>query len=411
MLFSRTAHPSGVRVLTEHMPEVRSASLGFWFGVGSRDETPEVQGSSHFLEHLLFKGTSTRGAQEIAEAFDAVGGEANAFSTKEYTCVYARVLDRDLPMAYEILSDMVRNPAIRDDDVINERRVVLEEIAMHEDTPDDLVHDVLAETLFGDHPLAREVMGTVESVASISGSGLREFHEATYHGKNLVVAVAGNVDHEQVVEWTSEFATDDRLVPARDLITPTPAGRVRVETRQTEQTHIALGGLGLSRNHPDRFAWGILDNILGGGMSSRLFQEVRERRGLAYAIFSYRNSFMEAGSWAVYAGTSPTNVAEVLKLIEDELDKILDEGITEEELERAKGHTRGGVVLALEDSSSRMSRLGKSELVQGEILSVDQIISRVDAVTLQDVERVARELLPNENRVLAVIGPNKEINF
>jgi len=406
MLFDRDVLPNGVRVLSERMPEVRSVTLGFWVGVGSRDEPTEAQGSSHFLEHLLFKGTERRSAQDIAEAFDAVGGEANAFSAKEYTCYYGRVLDEDLPMAAEILTDILTAPAFSDEDVESERSVILEEIAMHEDSPEDLVHDLFAETLFGTHPLAREVMGTTSTVASITPGSLRDFHLDNYHGSNIVVAATGNVAHQQVVDLAgSVFSSSDQPSRSRVPELVEPMSSLRVLHRTTEQAHIVLGGLGYPRQHPARFAWGVLDNLLGGGMSSRLFQEIREKRGLAYAVYSYRSTYGETGAWAVYAGTTPGRAVQVLDLIHGEIDRLLEKGISEEELTRAKGHMRGGVVLGLEDPSSRMTRLGKSELVHGEILSIDNIIERIDAVTLEDVARVAADLLAPEKRILSVIGP------
>jgi predicted Zn-dependent peptidase len=394
------------------MPEIRSVSLGFWVGVGSRDEPAEVAGSSHFLEHLLFKGTQRRDAAGIAEAFDAVGGEANAYSAKEYTCLYARVLDKDLPMTVEILTDMLRAPALRADEVESERKVILEEIAMHDDTPDDLVHDLLAEVVFGGHPLAREVMGTVESVNAISRDGLSDFHDAFYIPTNLVVAAAGSVDHKSLVEMITASFEEGRSTRAPRLpATPVQAGRLAVVNRTTEQAHIAIGGIGYGYRHPDRFAWGVLDTVLGGGMSSRLFQEIRERRGLAYSVYSYRSTYGETGLFGVYAGTAPGNAAEVTKIILAELDGMIEKGVTDQELERAKGHMSGGLVLGLEDPGSRMSRLGKSELVHGEILSVDDLIARVEAVTRDDVLRVAKELLGPQSRALAAIGPFEEKDF
>lgn len=283
---------------------------------------------------------------------------------------------------------------------------------MHEDTPDDLVHDVFAETVFGNHPLAREVMGTVESVNAISADTLREFHDANYHPHNMVVAAAGNVDHADVIGWIeSSFPGDERRCAPRRPALPVASSRVRVVNRSTEQAHIVVGGPAYPRDHPDRFAWGVLDNLLGGAMSSRLFQEVRERRGLAYSVYSYRSVFSETGLYGIYAGTAPGNAVEVLRIIADELDSLVQDGVTEEELERAKGHTRGGLVLSLEDPSSRMSRLGKSELVGGEILSIDELVARVDQVTLEDVARVGRELLRPESRILTVIGPFSEDDF
>lgn len=413
MIFTRTVLPGGIRVVTERMPEVRSVSIGFWVGIGSRDESQEFQGSSHFLEHVLFKGTETRTARDISDSFDAVGGEVNAFSAKEYTCFYGRILDKDLPMASEIIIDMLCNASLRHDDVESERKVILEEISMRDDTPEDLVHELFIETLFGSHPLAREVMGTAESVGSITPETLRDFHGEHYHPANIVVAAAGNLEHDQLVSWIeASFPDQQRHASPREQNLPlAPKSRVKVMTRDTEQAHIIVGGLGYSRHHPDRFAWGVLDDLLGGGSSSRLFQEIREQRGLAYSVYSYRHMFVETGMYAAYAGTAPANAMNVLKLIEEELQRLLDAGITDEEMERAKGRSRGSLVLSLEDPASRMSRLGRSDLVHGEILSIDDLLARLDAVTADDVARVARELLKPEDRVLTVIGPFQTEDF
>lgn len=406
MIFEKTVLPGGVRVLTERMPEVRSVALGFWVGVGSRDEPTDLQGSSHFLEHLLFKGTERRSARDIAVAFDSVGGEANAFSAKEYACFYARVLDKDIEMAIDILSDMLIAPSIRPDDVDSERRVILEELAMLEDTPEDLVHEVFSETVFGDHPLSREVMGTVETVKVISDEDLKAFHAANYLASNVVVAAAGNLDHSEIVDLIgSHFRGKEGTRSGRSVVPAKPAGSLRVINRTTEQAHVVVGGIGYERDHDDRFAWGVLDNLLGGGMSSRLFQEIREKRGLVYSVFSYRNMYADAGAYGAYAGCTPANASTVVELIVEELDRVVKDGIDLEELDRAKGHMRGGVVLGLEEPSSRMSRLGKSELVHGEILSVDELIARVDSVTIEDVARVAEDLFQEDRRVLTVIGP------
>lgn len=406
MFYSRTVLPSGIRVLTERMPEVRSVSIGFWIGLGSRDEPDEIQGASHFLEHVLFKGTETRTARDIAEAFDSVGGDANAEASKEYTVFYSRVLDKDLPMATDILTDILTNAALRPDEVDSERKVVLEEIAAHEDFPEDLVHDLFARTLFGTHPLGREVMGTVETVNAITPEALRDFYRENYRAPKIVVAAAGNVEHDDLVSRIrSAFTGGGQAAPNEDPTDP-PAGKsLYVLHRDTEQAHIVLGGLGYSRRHPDRFAWGVLDDLLGGGSSSRLFQEVREQRGLAYTVYSYRNQYKEIGSYGIYAGVAPGNAQKVLQVIAEVLDRLLDDGITEKELERAKGRFRGGLALGLEDPASRMGRLGRSELIHGEILSVDELIARVDAVTIPDVARVASELLRPEARRLTVIGP------
>jgi predicted Zn-dependent peptidase len=404
--------PSGLTVVTERMPEVRSVALGFWINVGSRDEPAPLQGSSHFLEHLLFKGTTSRSASDIAEAFDAVGGEANAMTEKEYSCLFGRVLDRDLPMAAELLSDMMLNSVIAEQDVEAERNVIIEELAMLEDTPEDLVHDLFAETLFGPHPLGREIMGTTATVRSIDRADLLSFHEVNYRSANICVAAAGNVEHEQVLKWIGDgFGAGEEAPVPRALHPPESRGPVRVLNRSAETAHIVIGGLGYRSRHKLRFAWGVLDNVLGGGMSSRLFQEIRERRGLVYSIFSYRNLYTETGAYATYAGTSPASARQVVDLITDELDGMLEAGVSEKELERAKGHMKGGVVLALEDPSSRMSRLGKSVIVGGELLPLDEILARIDSVTVEEVAAVAGELLDRTNRILTVIGPFDEGAF
>ncbi len=393
------------------MPEVRSVALGYWVGVGSRDEPAPLQGSSHFLEHLLFKGTETRSARDIAEIFDGCGGEANAFSEKEYTCYYGRVLDKDLPMAAEVLSDMIQNSSIAPADIEAERNVILEELAMHEDTPEDLIHDFFAQTLFGEHPLGREIMGTVETVGSIDQDALRSFHSENYNSHNIVVAAAGNVEHDEVVRRVSDNFGESAGRAVRETVDPIPSSRLRVLKRKTEGAHIVIGGLGYPSGHPLRFAWGVLDVLLGGGMSSRLFQEIRETRGLAYSVFSYRNLFMETGTYGIYAGTAPGSAREVVDLIVKQMDLMLESGVTESELDHAKCHMRGAVVLALEDPASRMTRMGKSEVTGGEILSIDEIIARVDAVTIDDVATVAKDLLQPGSRVLTAIGPFREKDF
>jgi predicted Zn-dependent peptidase len=402
----RTALDNGVRVVTERMPEARSASIGFWIGAGTRDERPELAGAAHLLEHLLFKGTPRHSALDIAEAFDAIGGETNAFSTKEYTVVHGRVLAEDLALCCDYLADMVVHPLIRPDDVEAERRVVLEEIALRDDTPDDLVFDVFAEAVYGEHPLARPVLGTSESVASLTPGAVRGFHDAGYNATNIVVAAAGLVDAAEIAGWVSElFPAAGATSPPRPLVEARRARGVRVIDKDSEQVHLVLGGLGYSREHPDRFAWEVLDVLLGGGMSSRLFQEIREQRGMAYSVYSYRDLYQEAGMYGIYVGTSPENTAEVLKIAEGILDALAADGPTPAEVERAKGHLRGSLALSLEDSANRMSRLGRSELLRGEILTVDELMAKMEAVTVHDVARVAADLLSPGGRVLTVVGP------
>jgi predicted Zn-dependent peptidase len=412
MAIGRTEFTSGLRVLTERMPGVRSVALGFWVLAGSRDEPPRISGSSHFLEHLLFKGTRTRSARDIAEAFDAVGGDVNAFTAKEYTSFYARVRDRDVPMAVEYLCDMLQNSVIRPADVDAERQVILEEINMHEDTPDDAIHDLFNETLWPDHPLGRPILGTVGSIREATPAQIRRFYRRHYVPANLVVVAAGNLRHEQLVESIGEHVDTGQVRsegPAawnlREIgQAPLPSGRRRVRRRKTEQAHIVLGTNGLSRSDTDRFALGIVNVAVGGGMSSRLFQEVREKRGLAYSVYSYHTMFVDAGLFAAYAGTTPGRAGEVLSILREQLQDVADGGLSEREFERAKGHMKGSLVLSLDDPSGRMSRLGKSEISHGEILTVNDTLKRIDEVTYDGARGVAKRVL-SQPMSLAVIGP------
>jgi predicted Zn-dependent peptidase len=407
--YQRNELPGGLRVLTEHMPGVRSVALGVWAGVGSRDETPRLAGASHYLEHLLFKGTRRRTARDIAEAMDAVGGESNAFTSKEYTCFYARTLDRDLPLAVDILADMLRSSRLAKADVEAERTVILEEIGMHSDAPDDAVHDLFAEALLGGHPLGRPVLGTVESITAMDRDAIARYWRRHYVPGNLVVAAAGNLHHGEVAELVAKAFGDTGeglpLGPRLQRRAPRLHGGLLVQRKPTEQAHVVLGGRGLSRGDPRRFTLGVLNLAFGGGVSSRLFQEVRERRGLVYSIYSYAAQYAETGSFSVYAGAAPKRIHEVLAIVRDELDRLVADGLTEEELERGKGHLKGSLVLGMEDTSGRMTRLGKSELTSGEILSLDEVVRRVDAVTDADVRAVAKEVIGGERRALAAIGP------
>ncbi len=412
MAIGRTEFTSGLCVLSERMPGVRSVALGFWVLAGSRDEPPRISGSSHFLEHLLFKGTRTRSARDIAEAFDAVGGDVNAFTAKEYTCFYARVRDRDLPMAVEHLSDMFQHSSIRAADVDAERQVILEEIHMHEDTPDDLIHDLFNETLWPDHPLGRPILGTAQSIQAATRDQIRRFYRRHYVPGNLVVVAAGNVRHEELLALIGDHMETGRVRaegPAawnlRQVGTaPSPSGRSVNRRRKTEQAHLVIGTNGLSRSDPDRFALGIMNVALGGGMSSRLFQEVREKRGLAYSVYSYHTMFVDAGLLAAYAGTTPARAREVLSIIRAQLEDVADGGLSEAEFERAKGHMKGSLVLSLDDPSGRMSRIGKSEISHGEILTVNEMLKRIDAVSFDDTRAIAKRVL-SQPMSLAVIGP------
>ena len=411
----RTVLPGGLRVITESLPSVRSAAFGIWAGVGSRDEDLAHAGATHYLEHLLFKGTQHRSALDISAAMDAVGGELNAFTAKEYTCYYARVLDADLPLAIDVLADMVTSSLIEPKDVDAERGVILEEIAMNEDDPSDTVHEAFAAQLFGDTPMGRPILGSVDSISSITRDQIAEHYAARYKPENLVVAAAGSLDHAQVVELTrSAFGpvltgSADPMPPR--LADPAECARqagtgtgVRLVSRGIEQANLVLGCGGLSRTDDRRFTLGVLNAALGGGMSSRLFQEVREKRGLAYSVYSFASQHADTGLWGVYVGCLPSKADEVLSIVSAEVAKVVESGLTDAELERGKGQVRGGIVLGLEDPSSRMTRLGKSELVYPGLEPVDDVLAAIDAVTHEDIRAIAAEVLTRP-KVLAVVGP------
>src|SRR5919205_207997 len=410
----RTELPGGLRVLTEAMPGVLSATLGIWVGVGSRDETPALAGSSHFLEHLLFKGTAARTALEIATAMDAVGGEMNAFTAKEHTCYYANVLASDLPLAVTLLSDLVTEACNTAADLDSERTVVLEEIAMRDDEPSDAVHDLFAETLFGNSPLGRSVLGTVESIEGLTRDDVHGWYRGRYTVPSIVVAAAGRVDHAQVVDLVTaafgdRLAGDARPAPLRrgEESPRQPASPTGLLHRRTEQTHLLLGSTALGRLDQRRYAAAVLETAVGGGMSSRLFQEIREKRGLVYSVGSSLSHYAGTGAFSVYAGCSPKRVPEVLRLVREELARVAAEGLTAEEVARARGQLKGGLVLGLEDTGSRMNRLGKSELSFGEYLSVREVLARLDAVDEEQVRAVGAHLLTRDT-CLAVVGPYRE---
>jgi predicted Zn-dependent peptidase len=409
----RTVLPGGLRVVTESLPAVRSVALGIWVGVGSRDEDTTHAGATHYLEHLLFKGTARRTALDISSEMDAVGGEMNAFTTKEYTCYYARVLDADLPLATDILSDMVTSSLITPKDVDAERNVVLEEIAMNEDDPTDTVHEAFAAQLFGDTPLGRPVLGTVESINSITRDQIDEHYRARYTPEHLVVAAAGSLDHDGLTEQVRQAfgrALDRDVPPAPPRLGDpagygSPAGTgVRLVSRGIEQANLVLGCEGLARTDDRRYALGVLNAALGGGMSSRLFQEIREKRGLAYSVYSFAAQHADTGMWGIYVGCLPSKADEVLSICASEVEKVVSGGLTDAELDRGKGQMRGSIVLGLEDPSSRMSRLGKAELVYPRLEPVDETLAAIEAVSHDDVRAVAADILAKP-KTLAVVGP------
>ncbi|WP_240498509.1 pitrilysin family protein [Williamsia sp. 1135] len=406
----RSVLPGGLRVVTEYLPGVRSASVGLWVAVGSRDEKPSVAGAAHFLEHLLFKSTPTRSAAGTAEQIDAIGGELNAFTGKEQTCYYAHVLDEHLATAIDIVGDVVLRGQCRSEDVDIERAVVLEEISMRDDDPEDLLADLFMTAMYGDHPIGRPVIGSVESVTGMSRAQIRSFHQRRYTPDKMVLSVAGNVDHASVlaaVRTTFAGHLSGKVPPAPIRVGAKAIGgrpALEVSYRDTEQAHLLLGVRGPGRGNPDRWALSVLNTALGGGLSSRLFQEVRESRGLAYSVYSSVDSFADIGAFSVYAGCSPDHLSEVVTVIDDILTQVAADGITDEELARAKGSLRGAMVLGLEDSQSRMHRNGRGEINYGKQMSVDQTLRKIDRVTVADTHRVARELLSRPFGA-AVVGP------
>lgn len=414
----RTVLPGGLRVVTESIPGAHSATIGIWVGVGSRDETRSQAGSAHYLEHLLFKGTKRRTALQIASEIDAIGGDMNAFTARESTCFYVNVLGSDLPLALDIISDVVLGATMRSADVDNERLVVLEEIAMRDDDPMDLVHELFHETLFGTHPLARSILGDVERIESITRAQIASFYKKHYRPANMVVSVAGKVDHGTILAavrrgFAAAIDTEAEPAPVRHpdgADFGDPERRIRVTHRRSEQAHVVLGTRALDRFDERRFALAILEAALGGGMSSRLFQEIRENRGLAYTVYAYSTLFAGEGLFGVYAGCAPKKVRQVVKIIREQLADVAANGLADEEIVRAIGQVRGSLVLGLEDTGSRMVRLGQSEVSYGEHVDVPWLIDKLSSVTAAQVSSLAADLLTRP-QCLAVVGPFKETDF
>ncbi|MCC3283946.1 M16 family metallopeptidase [Arthrobacter caoxuetaonis] len=410
----RSVLPGGVRVLTESMPGQRSATIGFWVGVGSRDEAEGRHGSTHFLEHLLFKGTERRSAMDIASAFDEVGGESNAATAKETTCYYARVLDTDLPMAIDVIADMVTSAVLDPEELEQERDVILEEIAMDADDPADLCHEKFAEAVLGDHPLGRPIGGTPEAIKAVPREAVVEHYRRHYRPETLVVTAAGGLEHEVVASLVLDalkragWELDRGAVPAprRETVPAeiTAGGGVQVINRPVEQANIVLGCPSLTATDSRRFAMSVLNTILGGGMSSRLFQEIREKRGLVYSTYSFAASYTDAGYFGMYAGCSPAKTRQVIDLLQSELERLAADGVEPGELDRAVGQISGGLVLGMEDTGSRMSRLGSAELVRGEYIDIEASLARIRAVTGEQVKELAAELAAAP-RTITVVGP------
>lgn len=414
MSVKRSVHSSGLRIVTEEVPSVRSAAIGIWVNVGSRDEAPATAGASHFLEHLLFKGTTRRTALQISAAVESVGGEMNAFTSKEYTCFWARVIDTDLPMAIDVVSDLITSSVVTALDVDAERKVVLEEIAMRDDDPSDLVHDLFSDTYYGDTAIGRPILGTVKSISEMSRATVFNYYKKKYLPQDLVVAVSGNIKHKRVVAMVEDALSRDNFLQQSATPAIRPSTPIRNSKQQSvgllhkksEQAHMFYGLEGVARADQRRFAMGVLSAALGGGMSSRLFQEIREKRGLAYSVYSYAQQFAGSGTLGFYAGCNPAKALEVVSIMRDVLADVVAHGLTHEEIERAKGAVRGSLVLSQEDTGSRMSRIGKNEIVYGQVMDFDDILKEISRVSAADISEIASEFLV-KTPTLALVGPFK----
>lgn len=408
-MYQKTTLPNGLRVLTETMPAVRSASIGVWADVGSALEVRERRGISHLVEHMLFKGTTRRSARQIAETMDGVGGNLNAFTDKETTCYYAKVIDRHVPLALDVLADMFLNSTFDAGELAKEQNVVLEEIKMYEDSPDELIHDLFLQTMWTGADLGEPTIGFADSVVKVTPDDLRAHMRAHYAPNSVIVAAAGNVEHERFVEMVAEqFASFDGACTLPSAESPQTTPAVHVRHKDSEQAYVVIGTRGLSVRDERRYALSLLDTILGGGMSSRLFQEIREKRGLVYTVYSFQAAYREAGLFGVYAGTSPEHVQSCIDLTVEQFHRIADVRVGDDELHLAKEHMKGNLTLSLESTSSRMIRLGRNEFALGRYLSPEEIEARIDAVTAQDLQELAQDLLPDPNVGLCVIGPVDE---
>jgi predicted Zn-dependent peptidase len=403
---------SGERVISEKVPSVRSVSLGFWIGAGSRDERADRAGVSHFIEHLLFKGSSSYDAQQIAEIFDAMGAELNAATSREHTVVYSRVPDKHVEEAVEVMTDMVFSPTFAELD--QERDVVLEEIAMYEDTPQELVHDLFSEAVFGSHALGRPVIGTAEVISTVGRRSIAAYHRAMYRGGNVVVSAAGNIKHDTLVELLERFERRSAEPAARGarvrrpLVQP-PAPGLRFQRKETEQYHLCLGAPGISRSDRRRFAASLLDSILGGSASSRLFQEIREKRGMAYAVYSFASQYTDTGLVGVYVGTREENLAACIEICVEQIADVAAGNLRKGELERAKESLKGRIMLSMESTSNRMSRLGKSLIADTELLTLERLIAEIDAVAQDELAELAAVLLPTERLAVAGVGTSEDV--
>jgi len=396
---------NGLRLLTEKMTQVRSISIGVWLTRGSRHESAERGGIAHFVEHMLFKGTASRSAEDIAQAIDSIGGQLDAFTAKEYASYYIKVLDEHLPLAIDILSDIVMNPAFSPEDIEREKKVVVEEIKMVEDTPDDLVHELFTQSFWENHPLGRPILGTKETVESFNAELLRDYFRSVYTARNLIVAAVGNLEHDRVRELVGEKfgSLTEPGDPASDEA-PRVVPKILVRNKELEQSHVCLGVGSYPQNHDDRYSSYVLNTLLGGSMSSRLFQNVREKRGLAYAVFSGLSAYRDAGSFTIYAGCSNEAVGEVIDLCVEELRGVKNARVPDAELQRSKDHLKGSLMLSLENTASRMSHLARQEIYFDRQFGLDETLVGIERVTTADVQRVAADLFRNGSLAATVLG-------
>lgn len=395
---------NGLRVVVEYIPTVRSVSFGIWVKTGSRHETKENNGISHFIEHMLFKGTDTRTAKDIADLFDGIGGNVNAFTSKEYTCYFAKVLDQHLPIAVDALADMFFHSQLDEGELAKEKNVILEEISMYEDTPDDKVHDEASRAAFGDHPLAYSILGLEERLSAMNSDTLRAYIEERYTIENVVISVAGNIEEKPLLELLEKhFGGFSRHSEAIVTEAPVFQGDYIFYKKKTEQNHLCISFPGRSNRDAKLYAMILLNNALGGGMSSRLFQEIREKRGLAYSVYSYHMGYADSGLFTIYAGTAPKQTKEVLDLTMEQLGELSVKGLSDEELFRGKEQLKGSLILSLESTSSRMNRIGKNELMLGRHYTLDELLSRIDNVTMEDIQEVTRTML-SQPFAVAMVG-------
>lgn len=408
-MYAKSVLPNGVRIVTETMPHLRSITLGAWVATGSRNEEEDNHGISHFIEHLLFKGTENRSAKAIAEEVDSVGGQLNAFTGKEYTCYYMKALDTHLDLSMDIIADMLLNSRFDPDDIAKEKGVVLEEYNMYADSPDELIHDMYVEQIWNGHPLGQNILGSLASIESFNYDMINDYRRQYYTPDNLVIAAAGNLTHDKVVALAERYfgkmtGTSAKRTVTRPTYIPSQANR----TKDTEQSHICIGTPGVKHGADELYTVHILNNLLGGSMSSRLFQSIREDRGLAYSVYSYQSSYEDAGLLTVYAGTRPDNVDEVLHLIWENMTGLRDIDVAEAELRKAKEQLKGNLLLGLESSSSRMSRIGTLEMTVKKYVTLDEVIAKIDQVTPDKLRFMANKLFQPENISCCILGPDQK---